>query len=80
MSPSLLLYHVRTRKIDHFWYSLSHEGQEGNCGWLKDKFGISWQVVPEILSSLMSDPEKTPSVMKAFMAMKKFDIEALKRA
>lgn len=47
------------------------------CGWLKDKFGVSWQIVPTILEKLMSDPEKAPRVMQAFMQMKKFDIESL---
>ena len=51
-----------------------------DCGWLKDKFGVSWQIVPTILGKLMSDPEKSPRVMQAFMKMKKFDIEALLNA
>ncbi len=69
------------QEIDHYWYSLIADGgQESQCGWLKDKFGLSWQVVPTILGALMSDPEKGQRVVQAFMKMKKFDIEALKNA
>ena len=68
-------------EIDHYWYKLTADGgQESQCGWLKDKFGLSWQVVPSILGGLMSDPARAPRVMEAFMKMKKFDIEALKNA
>lgn len=67
-------------EIDNYWHKLTQGGQEGKCGWLKDKFGVSWQIVPSILGSLMSDPEKAPRVMYAFMQMKKFDIEKLKQA
>ena len=67
-------------EIDHYWNSLSKEGSEGQCGWLKDKYGVSWQIVPTILSKLMSDPEKSGRVMQAFLKMKKFDIEKLKSA
>jgi len=52
-------------------------GQEGKCGWLKDKCGISWHIVPPILDKLMNNPEKAPSVMRAFMQMKKLNIEQL---
>lgn len=67
-------------EIDYYWYSLSEGGSEQQCGWLKDKFGLSWQVVPSILPSLLNDPEKSDRVVQAFLKMKKFDIEALKRA
>ncbi len=67
-------------EIDIYWSKLTEGGQEGKCGWLKDKFGISWQVVPSILGKLMNDPEKAPRVMYAFMQMKKFDIEKLMKA
>ena len=67
-------------EIDNYWNKLTQGGQEGKCGWLKDKFGVSWQIVPSILGNLMSDPEKAPRVMYAFMQMKKFDIEKLKQA
>jgi predicted 3-demethylubiquinone-9 3-methyltransferase (glyoxalase superfamily) len=67
-------------EIDYYWSKLTEGGQESMCGWLKDKFGISWQIVPNILGKLMSDPEKSPRVMQAFMKMRKFDIETLKNA
>ncbi|WP_339874726.1 VOC family protein [uncultured Algoriphagus sp.] len=68
-------------QIDYFWEKLLEDGgKESQCGWLKDKFGVSWQIVPEILPKLMSDPERSQRVVKAFMKMKKFDIEELKNA
>lgn len=68
-------------EIDHYWYKLIADGgAESQCGWCKDKFGLSWQVVPSILGELMSNPEKGQRVMQAFLKMKKFDIEALKNA
>lgn len=69
------------KEIDHYWNNLiSDGGKEGNCGWCKDKFGLSWQVVPTILGELMSNPENGHRVMEAFQKMKKFDIEKLKNA
>lgn len=67
-------------EIDTYWNKLTEGGSESQCGWLKDKFGVSWQVVPSILSKLMSDPEKAPRVVQAFLKMKKFDIETLLNA
>ena len=68
-------------EIDHYWYKLIAEGgAEGQCGWCKDKFGLSWQVVPSILGKLMSNPENGQRVVQAFMKMRKFDIEALQNA
>ncbi|HWZ03937.1 MAG TPA: VOC family protein [Mucilaginibacter sp.] len=68
-------------EIDHYWYKLIADGgEESMCGWCKDKFGLSWQVIPAILGQLMSDPEKGPRVVQAFMKMQKFDIEALQNA
>ena len=65
-------------EIDHYWNSLTADGgSESMCGWCKDKFGVSWQVVPEILGQLMGNPEKGQKVMEAFLKMKKFDIAAL---
>lgn len=64
-------------EIDYFWDRLTEGGQESMCGWLKDKFGISWQVVPAVLGQLMSEPGRTQRVMQAFMKMKKFDIQKL---
>ena len=68
------------QEIDYYWERLTEGGEESMCGWLKDKFGLSWQIVPAILGELMNDPVKGPRVMQAFMKMKKFDIEALKKA
>lgn len=67
-------------EIDFYWEKLTAGGEEGKCGWLKDKYGISWQIVPAILGKLMSDPTKAPKVMYAFMQMKKFEIEKLVNA
>ncbi|MBS1666167.1 MAG: VOC family protein [Bacteroidetes bacterium] len=68
-------------EIDHYWNALTADGgSEGNCGWCKDKFGLSWQVVPAMLGELMSNPNNRQRVMQAFMKMKKFDIETLKNA
>lgn len=64
-------------EIDLYWERLSSGGKEGKCGWVTDKYGISWQVVPSILGKLMSDPEKAPKAMYAFMQMKKFEISKL---
>lgn len=68
------------KEIDFFWDSLSAGGSEGQCGWLKDQFGVSWQIVPSVLKKLMSDPQKSKRVVDAFMQMKKFDIEKLLEA
>ena len=69
-------------EVDAFWEKLSERGAKGQCGWLKDKFGLSWQIVPTVLGELMSDPdpEKSKRVMNAMLQMKKLDISGLKRA
>ena len=70
------------KEVDELWEKLSAGGQQQMCGWLKDKFGLSWQIVPTALPELLSDPDPaiSQSVMKAMMQMKKIDIEGLKRA
>ena len=68
------------KEIDYLWEGLTKNGEESQCGWLKDRYGVSWQIVPSVLSKLMSDPEKSPRVTKAFLQMKKFDIEKLLQA
>jgi predicted 3-demethylubiquinone-9 3-methyltransferase (glyoxalase superfamily) len=70
------------KEIDYFWSKLSEGGQEGPCGWLKDKYGVSWQVVPSILPKMLSDADarKAQRVTKAFLQMKKFDIAELEKA
>jgi predicted 3-demethylubiquinone-9 3-methyltransferase (glyoxalase superfamily) len=67
-------------EIDYYWGKLTDGGHEGQCGWLKDKYGISWQIIPVILSELLSDHSKAGRVTNAFLQMKKFDIEKLKQA
>lgn len=64
-------------EIDHYWEKLGEGGMYNQCGWLDDKYGVSWQIVPRILGALMSDPEKSPRVIQAFLKMTKFDIETL---
>jgi predicted 3-demethylubiquinone-9 3-methyltransferase (glyoxalase superfamily) len=66
--------------IDYYWGKLTDGGQESQCGWLKDKFGLSWQVVPTILPELLKDPARAGRVTQAFLKMKKFNIEELKNA
>jgi predicted 3-demethylubiquinone-9 3-methyltransferase (glyoxalase superfamily) len=69
------------QEIDEFWEKLSAGGQEVQCGWLKDRYGLSWQIVPRILSELMrKDPQTSNRVMKALMQMKKLDIARLQAA
>ena len=69
-------------EVDEFWEKLSAGGEKSQCGWLTDKYGLSWQVTPTILGELMDDkdPEKSNRVMKAMLQMTKLDIAALKRA
>jgi predicted 3-demethylubiquinone-9 3-methyltransferase (glyoxalase superfamily) len=69
-------------EVDYFWTKLSEGGSEGPCGWLKDKFGLSWQVVPTVVPELLADnkSEKAQRVMKALLQMKKLDIAALQAA
>ena len=71
------IYRESQGELDYFWSRLTEGGQEGSCGWLKDKYGLSI-----VLLSMMVDPDarKSAQVMKAFLQMKKFDIETLKRA
>lgn len=67
-------------QIDHYWDKLTEGGKESMCGWLQDRFGVRWQVVPAVLGELMRDPVRSQRVVKAFMQMKKFDIDQLKSA
>jgi predicted 3-demethylubiquinone-9 3-methyltransferase (glyoxalase superfamily) len=83
-SPAIsFVVNCKTQKeIDDLWKKLSHGGEEVECGWLKDKYGVSWQIVPAVLWEMVSDPDlqKSESVMQALCRMKKLDIEGLKRA
>lgn len=79
---SLQVFCETQEEIDYFWSKLSEGGEEGPCGWLKDRFGLSWQVVPSALQVMMTDPDakKSGRVTAAFLQMKKFDLAALERA
>jgi len=83
-SPAISFFiHCDTQEeIDDFWEKLSAGGKQERCGWLKDKFGVSWQVVPSILGKLLQDPdpEKSKRVMTAMLAMNKLDIKGLQQA
>jgi predicted 3-demethylubiquinone-9 3-methyltransferase (glyoxalase superfamily) len=70
------------KEVDYYWEKLTEGGTEVACGWLKDKFGLCWQVVPAVLYEMLTDKDYAASqrVMKAFMQMKKYDIAALQRA
>ena len=72
----------RQAEIDEYWAKLTEGGQEGPCGWLKDKFGVSWQIVPSALGRLLGDkdPEKAKRAMQAMLKMTKLDIAALEQA
>ncbi len=69
-------------EIDEFWEKLSEGGEKSRCGWLKDKFGLSWQIVPPVLGEMLQDkdPEKSKRVMNAMLQMDKIDIKKLKEA
>jgi predicted 3-demethylubiquinone-9 3-methyltransferase (glyoxalase superfamily) len=70
------------QEVDHFWNSFAQGGEEGPCGWIKDRYGLSWQVNPTILGEMLSDPDagKARRVMQAMLEMKKIDIAGLTRA
>jgi predicted 3-demethylubiquinone-9 3-methyltransferase (glyoxalase superfamily) len=70
------------QEVDELWEKLSAGGEKSRCGWLKDKFGVSWQIIPSVLGELLGDkdPEKSKRVMQAMLKMNKIDIEGLKRA
>lgn len=69
-------------EVDEYWDRLSQGGQEGPCGWLKDRYGVSWQVVPTALGELLGDPDpaRAQRAMKAMLQMRKIDIEAMRKA
>ena len=69
-------------EVDHYWNALTEGGEESRCGWLKDRFGLSWQVFPEALPRLLSDPdpERAQRAMAAMMTMSKIDLEAIEKA
>lgn len=76
-----LTIHCKTQEeIDYYWEKLTESGQESMCGWLKDKFGVSWQIIPTILNEIMSDPAKAGKAAQAFMSMRKLNIEQIVHA
>jgi predicted 3-demethylubiquinone-9 3-methyltransferase (glyoxalase superfamily) len=78
-----LFVHCKTqREVDDYWEKLSKGGEKGQCGWLKDKYGLSWQIIPETLGDLLQekDPVKADRVFNAMLKMTKIDIKALKKA
>jgi predicted 3-demethylubiquinone-9 3-methyltransferase (glyoxalase superfamily) len=82
-SVSFVVHCKTQEEVDYYWDKLlAGGGQESMCGWLKDKFGLSWQITPDVLLELVSDPDPaiSQSVMKAMMQMRKIDIAAIKEA
>ncbi|MGZ4035578.1 MAG: VOC family protein [Bacteroidia bacterium] len=79
---SFIVYCKTQKEIDHYWETLRKPGIKGECGWIKDKYGVSWQIVPSIMNELMTDKntEKSSRVMQAILKMKKLDIKDLKDA
>jgi len=70
------------KEVDYYWEKLSEGGEKGQCGWLKDKYGVSWQIVPTVLGEMLQDKvtKKSERVMKALLQMEKLDIKKLKQA
>jgi predicted 3-demethylubiquinone-9 3-methyltransferase (glyoxalase superfamily) len=77
---SLMVECETQAEIDEYWTRLTEGGEESRCGWLKDRFGVSWQIVPKVLGRLMTDPSKAQRVMPKIMEMNKLDLEVLSNA
>lgn len=80
---SLMIDCKDQEEVDHFWNKLTADGgQESECGWLKDKFGVSWQIVPDVMDKMVADknPKKVEAVLEAMQPMKKLDLKALQEA
>ncbi|MCU1499324.1 MAG: 3-demethylubiquinone-9 3-methyltransferase [Acidimicrobiales bacterium] len=79
---SLLINCADQEEVDHYWYKLLEGGEESRCGWLKDRYGLSWQVVPNGMNEIFSDPdpERANRAMQAMLGMVKLDIAALEAA
>ena len=79
---SFAVYCKTQQEVDEFWEKLSAGGEEGPCGWLKDKYGVSWQIIPTALGQMLQDkdPQKSRNVMQAMLQMTKIDIATLRRA
>lgn len=79
-SVSFQVYCQTQGEIDYYWEKLSQDGEEGPCGWLKDKYGVSWQIVPSIIPELMADPQKRDKVFPVIMQMNKPDLDKILEA
>jgi predicted 3-demethylubiquinone-9 3-methyltransferase (glyoxalase superfamily) len=81
-ATSFVVHCQSQKEVDHFWERLADGGQESQCGWLKDRFGVSWQVVPDAMIEMLQDQdaEKSERVMSAMLQMKKIDVDGLKKA
>jgi predicted 3-demethylubiquinone-9 3-methyltransferase (glyoxalase superfamily) len=83
-TPAISFYvHCQTQaEVDHFWERLSEGGEKSQCGWLTDKYGVSWQIVPTVLGEMLSDPdaEKAARVTKVMLQMGKLEIGRLRQA
>ena len=81
-ATSFVVHCQSQKEVDHFWERLADGGQEVQCGWLKDRFGVSWQVVPDAMIEMLQDQdaEKSTRVMSAMLQMKKIDVDGLKKA
>lgn len=77
---SLTVYCETQEEIDYYWERFTEGGEESMCGWLKDRFGVSWQIVPTALEKILSDPAKAGKAAQAFMSMRKLDIEQIVQA
>lgn len=77
---SLTIYCETQEEIDYYWEKFTNKGAESMCGWLKDQFGVSWQIIPTILGKIMSDPVKAGKAAQAFMSMRKLNIEQIVQA
>jgi predicted 3-demethylubiquinone-9 3-methyltransferase (glyoxalase superfamily) len=77
---SLTVYCETQEEIDYYWERLTERGEESMCGWLKDRYGVSWQIIPSLLGKIMSDPSKAGKAAKAFMSMRKLNIEQIVQA
>jgi predicted 3-demethylubiquinone-9 3-methyltransferase (glyoxalase superfamily) len=77
---SLTVHCATQEEIDYYWGKLTESGEESMCGWLKDKFGVSWQIIPTVLDTIMKDPAKAGKAAQAFMSMRKLEIEQIIQA
>jgi predicted 3-demethylubiquinone-9 3-methyltransferase (glyoxalase superfamily) len=77
---SLTIHCEDQQEIDYYWNKFTAEGKESMCGWLKDKFGVSWQIIPVVLNKIMSDPVKAGKAAQAFLSMRKLNIEQIVQA